>query len=125
MRQLTLDQSPGSGLLQSLLEVLNDVVGIFDSDRQSDQAVRQAPFSSILIRNVGVGHRRRVCDHGFHTAQTFSQSAQIHRIHQSPPCFSTIFEFESNHPTESGHLGLGNIMLGAVSYTHLTLPTKR
>ena len=112
MRQLSLDQCPVSGLRQSLLEVLYDVIGVFDSNRQSDQAIRQAPFPSILIRNVGVSHRRRVCDHGFHTAQTFSESAQIYRIHQSPPCFGTIFEFESNHPTESRHLGLGNIMLG-------------
>ena len=68
MRQLSLDQCPVSGLRQSLLEVLYDVIGVFDSDRQSDQAIRQSPFSSILIRNVGVGHRRRVCDHSFHTA---------------------------------------------------------
>ena len=60
MRQLSLDQCTVSGLRQSLLEVLYDVVGVLDSDRQPDQAIRQAPFSSILIRNVGVGHRRRV-----------------------------------------------------------------
>ena len=114
MRQRSLDQCPVSGLRQSLLEVLYDVVNVFDSDRKSDEAVSQAPFPSILSRNVGVGHRRRVCDHGFYTAQTFSESAQLHSIHQSPPGFSTILEFESNHLALFGHLGLGNIMLGAL-----------
>ena len=47
MRQRSLDQCPVSGLRQSLLEVLYDVVNVFDSDRKSDEAVSQAPFPSI------------------------------------------------------------------------------
>src|SRR6266853_274430 len=58
-----------SSLREGLIQVLDQVVHVFDADRQAYQAVREAHFLAELERHAGVRHRRGVPDETLHAAE--------------------------------------------------------
>lgn len=58
---------------QGSFQILDQVVGIFDANAQSDQGVAQAYFEPLFPRNAGVRHAGWVPDQRFNTAKRFGK----------------------------------------------------
>ena len=60
---------PTSHLGERVVEVGDEVLDILTADRDPDQPVADAGGDAVFARHCRVGHRRRVLDEGFDTAQ--------------------------------------------------------
>src|SRR3954468_4134654 len=64
-----------SDRLQRLVKVFDDVVDIFNADRNADHSVSQADRFSSLIAKCRMGHGGGMRDQRFHAAERFTQRA--------------------------------------------------
>src|SRR2546422_9188954 len=95
---------------QGLVEVRNQVFHVFDPDGKPHQAVREAHLALQLGRDAGVGHRRRMADEAFDTAQRLGEDEDLGALHHAPrPAY--VAQLDAQHPAESRHLSAGEVVL--------------
>src|SRR5689334_4701589 len=67
-------------IIQSLLQIVNQIGDVFDAGRNPYQAVGQADRLPPFRRHRGVGHRRRMADERLDAAKTFRERHQTDAI---------------------------------------------
>ena len=60
-----------------LLQIGDDIIGVFQTDRQTDQAIREAGGLDLFFRAHGVRHGSRMLDERLAVAEADGQRAQI------------------------------------------------
>src|SRR4030095_11408431 len=98
-------------LSQGALEVLDEVVGIFDAHRQPHHSVDNATVFANFLGNGSVGHGRRVSDQGFYAAKAFSQRKQFGSLKQFLCSFQSALYYNGYHARISVHLFFRKLML--------------
>ena len=68
-------------LRQSLLEVLDNIVYVLDSDTQSDEAISYTCLKAVILRNDGVRHRGRVADKSLHSTEANGKATELDIVH--------------------------------------------
>jgi hypothetical protein len=67
------DDAAGSDVEESLIEVGDDVLDVFDANRQPHQTFGDAHSFANLLRHGGVGHQRWQRDQRFDAAETLGE----------------------------------------------------
>src|ERR1044071_2981599 len=76
----------GLYLVQCLIQIGNNIVRVFDSDRNADKTISNAePFTFGLV-DRSVSHRRGVRDQCLNTTQTFRERAKLNRLEHDSRC---------------------------------------
>lgn len=99
------------GHLQRLLDVANQIIKIFDTDRNTDQVLCDSQLLSHLLRNVCVSHQSRDLSQALNSSQGFSQSDDLAVLQElGGLLFSSLYS-DAEHATKSSHLLLGNFVV--------------
>ena len=108
--RLTRCQGLRSDLAQRLIQVGDQILHVFDSDRDADQSVGDSDPLAHFGGNRGMRHRRRMRNQRFHSAQAFRQRAELHVIENGARIFQRD-DVERNHGAESALLAHGHVVL--------------
>ena len=105
-----------------LLQIGDDVVGVFQTDCQTDQAIREAVGLDLFFRAHGVRHGSGVLDKRFAVAEADGQRAQMHVVEHFFG-FLKAAHLEGDNTAEPRHLAGGRSMSQAIlASRHLSLP---
>src|SRR6202789_1040742 len=107
-----LSLSPGySQNAERLLQILEQIICIFDTRRDPHHAVREADFGPALFAQRRVRHGGGMGDQRLYPTQRFADRAYLEPAqHGIGPLQRT--SLESNERPETRHLPLGQLMLG-------------
>src|SRR5579875_478413 len=95
---------------QCLPQILLQIVGVFDADTETDQAVIDAAGAADVGGDAGMGHCRRMADQRFDTAETLSEAEQFRARQEALSCRTAAFEANADHAAEIAHLSLGDLV---------------
>src|SRR5271157_1645012 len=95
-----------SSLRQRLIEILDQVLGVFDSHREAHQAVGDADGLPLFRRHGPVAGGSGVHNQRAGIAQAGSAEKNLHSIHDALATLVTSLDFETHHGAEGLHLPL-------------------
>src|SRR5438093_180275 len=96
---------------QCLTQIGDQVVGVFDADRDADQAVGDADLAADLRRNRGVGHERRRLDERFDAAEALAEREEARFPQDRAGGVQSAADLERKHAAEAAHLSAGQVVL--------------
>lgn len=99
-----------------LLQVGDDITGAFQTDRQTDQAIREAGGLDLFFRAHGVRHGSRMLDERLAVAEADGQRAQMHVIEHLLG-FREAAHLERDNAAEPHHFTDGHGVIGMVLQT--------
>mmetsp|Transcript_24183 Transcript_24183/g.77636 ORF Transcript_24183/g.77636 Transcript_24183/m.77636 type:complete len:379 (+) Transcript_24183:226-1362(+) len=98
-------------LLESVLDVRQNVRFVLDAHRQTDQRVADSQLGPLLGRHRRVRHDGRRLRQRLHSAQRLGQGEQLHILQERARAFQAALHVERDHASEPAHLGLGDLVL--------------
>ena len=105
-----------------LLQIGDDIVGILQTDCQTDQAIREASGLDLFFRAHGVRHGSRMLDERLAVAEADGQRAQMHVVEHFFG-FLKAAHLEGDNTAEPHHLVDSRCMSQAIRASkHLSLP---
>ena len=105
-----------------LLQIGDDVVGVFQTDCQTNQTIREAGGLNLFFRAHGVRHRSGVLDKRLAVAEADGQRAQMHVVEHFFG-FLKAAHLEGDNTAEPRHLADSHGMSQAIRASkHLSLP---
>src|SRR5712691_4138946 len=78
-------------LLERVFQLGEEVVDVFDADRQAHQALVDAELGAHVLGQRGVGHDRRVLDQALDAAQALGESEQLAALEETPGALQPAF----------------------------------
>lgn len=102
-----------------MLQIINQIFDVFQTNRESDQVIRDTEFLSDLRGDREVGHDSGAFNEGFDTSEGFSQSHSLHGGQELSGFFNFSLDEEGDHTTETSHLLLSNFVLGVAGKTRI------
>ena len=97
--------------VEGLVEVGDEVVDVFEADREADEVVANSDAGAHIRRDAGVGHGGGMIDERFHAAERFGQSKDLHAAQQAVEPFFAAPEAERECSAEAAHLAQGQLVL--------------
>src|ERR1700683_997152 len=91
-------------------QVLDEILGRLNADRQAQQPVADAEARAILARQAGVRGRRRARQERVHTAQAWRDDREGHARGELVGAAGGPLELEAQHATEALEQALGALM---------------
>jgi hypothetical protein len=105
----------GNALSQCLLQIGDEVIGIFHADTKADKGVRYAGLQPLFAGNAGVRHGGGVAHQGFNATKGFRQGEEFARAEEFEGIGLLVsFDGEAHHTPEIAHLALGHSMVFCV-----------
>ena len=105
-----------------LLQIGDDVVGVFQTDCQTNQTIREAGGLNLFFRAHGVRHRSGVLDKRLAVAEADGQRAQMHVVEHFFGLLKAA-HLEGDNTAEPRHLADSHGMSQAIRASkHLSLP---
>lgn len=114
LRLLQLD-----GSLEGSQHILNKVLGVLDSDRETDQVLSDAKSSPVLSRDRSVGHGGRQLAQRLDTSERLGQGEELDVAQEGVGSGQVALDSERDHASESLLLRLCEGMLGVGGETRV------
>src|SRR5439155_2648644 len=92
-------------------EIADQVLDVFDSDRDPYEPIGDSQPRALLGRYGGVRHGCGMRDQRFHSAKTFAERTKLHGLEESL-CPIQAPEIERDHSTETRHLFFREVVSG-------------
>ena len=89
----------GEGSFQSLLDVMNKILGVLNTDRQSDEIVTDSEEFPLSGRNASVGHLSRNLGKTLHAAEGLGQGKELQRSQELVGLVDTPLNPERDYST--------------------------
>ena len=90
--------------LKCLIQIFNQVIHIFNPDREADQSIGNSEGFKYFPGDAGVGHDGRMFDQAFNTAKGFGKGEDL-AFFEEAFCFLQSFPEDCrHHSTEGRHL---------------------
>ena len=104
-------------LRQGLLQVVEQVVDIFDADREAQESVGESARFANVFGDGAMRHGGGVADQRLNTAEAFGQGKDFEASHHGIDIGIGTFELEGDHAAEAAHLPFRQFMIGMVEKT--------
>ncbi len=96
---------------QCLLEVLDQIFSIFQTDRDPDQVVSDPKLVPHVLRDGQVRHEARALDEALEPAEALGQGEDLDRLQKLARLVAPAPDVERDHAREAEHLPLGELVL--------------
>lgn len=96
---------------QCLLEIIDQVLDVFDAHRQANRAVSDSDLASLFGGESPMAHRRWMADQRLAAAAALGEHEDLQCLDESPDLLSTVIQLERDDRTETVHLRLGQLVL--------------
>src|SRR3984957_5192117 len=90
----------GAGRIQRAIEIGENVVDMFDADRETDIAVGNAGLDLILGRELRMGGRGGMNGEAARVADIGDVIEELQAVDETPPRFASFGEFETDKAAE-------------------------
>ena len=90
-----------TGLCHCVIQIVNQLVHIFDTDREPDKTIGNAGLLTNLFWHAGVGHGCRVLNQGFYATEADGKLGNFDGVHHSFTRFQAAFDSESEQCAEA------------------------
>ena len=97
---------------EGLVEVGDDVVGVFDADGESDEGVGDAEGEAFFFGVGVVADESGVCDECFDAAEAGCDEAEFEAVEEAFCLGESAFDVEGDDAAEAGHLFFGDVVVG-------------
>ena len=94
------------GLLEGLVDIGDEVLGVLDSDRESDERRGDTEGETGLLGDSSVGHLVRDLSEGLDSTEGLSKDEQLGRLKEEVGLVSSALDGERDHASERNSDGL-------------------
>src|SRR5215469_12036917 len=110
---------------QCLVQIRDQVVGIFNADRDANKRRRDAQPQPFFFRDVRMGHRRRMRSESLRTAQAHRELDHLEPIQDGKGIGLTSPHFEAERGTRALALSLEDWTIGMALRQESEIPDRR
>src|SRR5256885_2182524 len=89
--------SRSAALIQSVFELIEQVVHVLDADGEPHQAIADAKARTHVLGQRRVGHDRRMLDQALHPAQAFGEGKELAALEEAARCAKATLDQRRHH----------------------------